>query len=164
MFWQVDMINPEKIRIMAKLAIYEKNYGEKDRKANMYFKHDYIYWSNFWTRLFVFIGCLILIGLYVLDMVFVKGEDIFSLNYYAEVYKVAVFIISMLLLYTVIGYFSASKKYRESQARIKKQLVLLKKLDRIEEKAKAKNSLSEGDSLFYHGPNIGDTRADNTLF
>lgn len=157
----MDKQDLEKIAVMTKLAVYEKKYGEKDRKISDYFRYDYIYWSNFQARLCAFIGCLIILGLYFAKLVFLEEMDIFVIDYYNEGIKAAKFIIFVLAAVTLFNSIGAAKKYTEAQKRIKTQLSLIKRLDKINLR---QSSLSEGEALVYYGTNTYNTRSSNKEF
>ncbi|MGL4363012.1 MAG: hypothetical protein ACRCSG_07100 [Cellulosilyticaceae bacterium] len=64
------MINKEKIIVMSKLAVLEKNHIEKDFKATTYYLKDYIYINNIITR----ISILCIVGGILSIYIFTKLE------------------------------------------------------------------------------------------
>lgn len=58
-------MDKQKIILMSKLAIEEKQSLKKDKKITSYFSEDYIYVNNFKTRLLVFITTGIIMLLYI---------------------------------------------------------------------------------------------------
>lgn len=131
------VIDKEKIVLLTRLAIYDKYMSESDKKINNYFLHDYIYKKNFATRAFAFIGSLIIVFFYLLHKVFVMGADIFELDYRQELIDIAIFVVVVLVLYTIIGSFKSAMEYKASQNRIKAYIEVLKKATADEEEQKA---------------------------
>ncbi len=60
------MIDNGKVRLMTKLAIYEKGEGKEDIKLNRYFRRDYLRGKMLKSFLAVTIGFVFLVGLIVL--------------------------------------------------------------------------------------------------
>lgn len=114
---------------MTRLALYDKKYGAVDRKKNNYFRWDYIYFRNFWTRLGVFFGCMIIALFYALNKIIVEQVDVFELDLRAEAAKIGFYTIAALVLYTIIGTLVASAEYKKSKERLDAYFMMLKMLD-----------------------------------
>ena len=140
------MIDERKIIIMSQLAIYDKKYGEHDSKANSFFRHDYVYWKNFWNRLFALLGCFIVVGFYAFNRIVVNAEDVFEIDYRAEGIRILLFIIAVLFACSLISSLKATREYSIIQKRIERQLKLIEKLE------------GKGDKLPNHGANTGRKR------
>jgi hypothetical protein len=125
---------------MTKLAIYDKKYGESDRKHNSFFRNEYVYWKNFWARVYAFFGSLILVSLYVLNELTVKKVDVFELDYKQEGINILVFIMVVLAVVTVLSGIKATWEYSKIQERIKRRLSLTKKLDAIAARERLENT------------------------
>lgn len=141
------MVDREKIIIMTKLAIYDKNNGPQDRKINEYFRSDYIYRSNMWTRLCAAIGCFIVILFYWLHKVFIDGVDIFTLDFQKTGTDIAFIVAAVLLFYTLIGTVKVTVEYAASQRRLKKYNKLLNQLEQIDKNAS--QDTEEASDLYY---------------
>ena len=149
------MIDKEKIVLLTRLAIYDKHMSESDKKVNQYFLHDYIYSRNIRTRFFAFIGSLIVILFMVMHRVFIEEVDIFALDYRKEITEIVIFIVIVLVLYTVIGGLQAAVAYKTSQKRIKAYLEVLKKAG-MEKQTKTSEEAYRrryGRDLIYTGNN-----------
>ena len=129
-----NTFDTEKIKIMTKIAAYQKNEARRDNHINAYFLHDYIYKCNMQTRICVFFGCLNIAAINALYRFFYLGDDPFSLNYSQELKKIAFYIIPVLIAYTVLGTIKASAEYMSCQKRLAGQRDLIDKLN--PEKAK----------------------------
>lgn len=123
------MVDKEKIIIMTNLAVYDKKYGEADGKANTFFRHDYIYWQNFWTRLYAFLGCLIIIGFYIIQRLVIDQEDLFEIDYRDEGIRILLFVVAVLFICSTISSLKATREYSRIQKRIEKYLALTEKLE-----------------------------------
>lgn len=126
----------EEIILMTKLAIYDKTYGEKDKKANDMFYRDYVYRRNFYLRFFALIGTLIPIGLSVIYEVFIEDVDFLNFDYMEFGINVALIIIGVQLFYTLAGTKIATMEYREIKTRLKGYFALMKELDELRSPSK----------------------------
>ena len=155
------MINKEKIILMTKLAIYDKNFGESDKGAGSFFRHDYIYWKNFWARFSALFGCAIIVAAYVLDIMVIKGTDLFTIDYKQEGIKILTFVIIVLGIITFLNSIKATREYSAIEKRVAANLEYTKKLDRIaaSEKGNAEEIPMEGDLSLSHGANTNHKRS-----
>ncbi|NMA85170.1 MAG: hypothetical protein GX962_15050 [Epulopiscium sp.] len=152
------MIDEKKIRLMTRLAIYDQYEGKKDRQIHNYYQSDYVYMNNWWTRLTVTIGCLIIIGWYLFDLVFIKGVSIVELDYKSFAIKIGIFIVFNLALYTLISTYIYTRKYYQSQRRMKQYFQLIEELEKYQSIEKAEKELEES-----HGTDISIKRINNRL-
>ena len=127
----IKMVDKERIALMTKLAVYDKSEGKKDRQKLQYFRHDYIYRQNMWTRFFVFIGCLILFFFYVLHKLAFESIDLYNYDYKGEGLKLLIFYLAVAGVYTIIGTIKATTEYERAKSRLKLYTSLLNKLDGV---------------------------------
>ena len=151
------MVDKEKLIIMTKLAIYDKNYGETDRRQQEYFRDDYVYKYNFWNRFFVFIATIIVIIMYYSHKILIENMDILEMDYKAELVDTATFLIVVLVIYSIIGTIIATVKYYLAQKRLKKYFAMIAELNDL---SKAKD-FTEEDTLEDHGADIVYSRKRN---
>lgn len=129
-----SLIDQNKIILMTKLEMYNKKYGNEDRKRCKYFLEDYIYIKNFKTRL-----CFTLVVLFfmVLGTVKIIMNNLVipeSLGQFMEVYinpYILPWVIGI-VVYTLISSWIYSRQYRKSQRRLKEYRKVLKQLDDYE--------------------------------
>ena len=140
------MINEEKVIIMTRLAMYDKKYGEADKGANSFFRHDYVYWKNFWNRFYALIGCFIIIAIYAFNKIVVNAVDLFEIDYRAEGIRALVFIAAVMLICSTISSIKSTREYSAVQKRLEVQLELTEKLE------------GKGDKTHSHGANINHKR------
>jgi hypothetical protein len=107
----------KKIRIMTNLAIYDKNYGEEDRKIISHYKRDYVYKKNLGIRIGVFLGSAVIIMLYYCYKLFVVGTDMFTVFNKAEAIKMGIAVVALLVVYTIIGTIINGERYSLAEER-----------------------------------------------
>jgi hypothetical protein len=154
------MYDEKKILIMTKLALYDKRHGEQDRKCNEFFRHDYIYKKNMWTRLCSALGAVAILAIYWANKLLVVKVDILEVNFKQEALNAGIFIIAIMAVYTLIGTASAARQYAQVQERLKAYFNMLAALDRI--KPERKRSPEEESNLYYEG-DFARTRSNSTF-
>ena len=122
------ILDKRRIIIMAKLASYDKNFGEKDRQALKYFRTDYVYRKNMWTRFCVVLGCLIIGGVYALHFFLVEGNSPFVFDYQGELLNLGIFMLVMMGIYTLISTKIHVSEFNQAERRLSNYLELIKKL------------------------------------
>ena len=127
------MYDKEKIRLMSKMAVYDKRDFNKDSKANHYFRHDYIYKKNMRMRFFLGIGCIILIIFYALYLLVVEGVDIFALDFQFEALRMLIFVLLVMVGYSFLGTIIYTREFVIAQRRINKYFALMQQLDKRNE-------------------------------
>jgi hypothetical protein len=142
------MVNKNKITLMTRLALYDKHHGKADRAVFAYYRRDFIYRKNMWTRFCVGIGGVILLAVYWLHRIFIAGEDInviavqdmvtVSIRDYITVdiqrglLDSFLFVVALLAVYTVIGTVQGTAQYYGVQKRLTRYNNMLKHLERMD--------------------------------
>lgn len=129
------MVRREKIIIMSKLAILDKNNVKKDMKITSHYPEDYIYINNIFTRISLFILISIGCGLHILlnleneILVPTSAQELFSMYLlpYGSV------IVAVLVIYTLLSTYIFRKRYKEAYERVTKYKKLMKRLDELEQ-------------------------------
>ena len=123
------MISEEKVKIMAEMARYEKNYGKEDARVYKYEKKDYIRLEVLKTSICLLIAFLILTGL----LCIVKLDQvIMSLRDGKVIISAAIILVIYILIYLIYIHFTketAAKHYDEVRARM---LIYDKHLENLE--------------------------------
>lgn len=134
-------MDKNKIILMSKLAIEEKQSLNKDKKITSYFSEDYIYVNNFKTRLLVFIMTGIIMFLYIFAKLQIGGTLPTNLEEVVGQYIIPYggSMIAIILAYSVISSQIYQKKYNLAQSRINSYKKNLKALEELE------NSRDKGD-------------------
>ena len=125
------MLNKNKIAIMAKMAVYDKRHGEADRAVFAYFRRDYIYRKNMWTRLCVSIGAVFLLAVYWLHQIFIYGVDIQEINIEQSVTQSVLFLLAVMAFYTFIGTIQGTIQYHQVQKRMERYIAMIQRLERL---------------------------------
>ena len=137
------MINEEKVKIMDRLAVYEKQEGRKYLPVSKYYRSDYIGLALIKNFFLVTIGyglILAVIAAYNLDNV--HKMDLISLGV-----VVLGGYIGILVLYSVLTYIQYTVKYHKAKKSVKQYYTQLTKLEKIytrEEKKFAGREMSGG--------------------
>lgn len=137
-------MDKNKIILMSKLAIEEKQSLNKDKKITSYFSEDYIYVNNFKTRLLVFIMTGIIMFLYIFAKLQIGGTLPTNLEEVVGQYIIPYggCMIAIILAYSVISSQIYQKKYNLAQSRIniyKKNLKALEELENSRDKGDERN-------------------------
>lgn len=128
------MVDKEEIVLMTKLALHEKRYARQDRKRSSYFKWDYIYINNWYTRFAVAIAIGIIVSWMVLTDVYIKEIiPLFDVDLMEYLSKYVVGFVLSILVYTGISTLVFNKKYEETQKRLREYDKLLRKLDNYQQ-------------------------------
>ena len=129
------MIDGEKIIMMTKLAVYDKNLGGQDRKILEYFRHDYIYRKNFWTRACAVTGAFILLLFYWADKILVQGTDVTELDLRQTGVDILTYLTAAAVFFTLIGTLIAAIEYSRAKKRHANYKETLRKLNSPGEEA-----------------------------
>ena len=125
------MLNNQKVRLMTKLAIYEKEDGKEDIRLGRYYRIDYVRYQILKTIVAVTFGYLILILLTILYNIEYLIAEAVVLDY-ATIGKTILGIYLMILLVfggaAGIGY---TIKYNQSRKKLAKYYQLLKRVKTI---------------------------------
>ncbi len=111
-------LDEKRVALMTKLALYDQREGRQDRAKLEYFRHDYIYHRNMWTRFYVILGMAVIFVFYLLHRMTYQGIDIMSLDYGAEAIRLGVALLIVLGAYTIIGVIRGSVEYEKALARM----------------------------------------------
>lgn len=142
------MLNKEKVILMSKMAIYEKNEDKSYFKAGKYFREDYIGINLINTALVATLLYVMLLGAYVLVNVETILEDITTANLMGIGRKVLILYAIFIAVYIAVAYVFYSIKFRKAKKNLKEYDEKLKELFKItkEERKKKKDLWQEGNT------------------
>lgn len=113
------MISEDKIKLMTKLAIYEKNIGKEDFEMNKYYKSNYISHKSFDINVGVTIALLII---FLFDFVMKFIENIERMTDFDFLVSLGTKYLSVwfvvIIFYSVITNRVFGKKYDKAKLRI----------------------------------------------
>ncbi len=139
-------MNIKKIVLMSQLSLYEKKYGKDDIKKSNFYKSDFVYLKNMWTRAFALVGACLLIILYYINMSSQIGFEGMILYIKDNYMKTVYFLLGVIVFYSVLGSFMYGRDYKESKRRVESYARLLGKINKIIEE---ENSSEEEQEEFY---------------
>lgn len=128
------MLNEKKVKLMTKIAIYEKNEGRELAIASKSFKVDYVTLQMLYTAVSVTIGYVCLVVLYVLGHLEELLIDAASVDFPQLIEHVIQYYVMVLILFLVIALVFYSRKYDKSFHKVKRNYTDLKNLAKLIEK------------------------------
>lgn len=141
------MINEEKVKVMNKLAMYEKGEGRKYLPVSKYYRSDYIGLAlikNFFLVTIGYVLVLVGVGAYFSEYLL---NNIHKMNLIALGTSVLAGYVIALGVFSVLTYIQYSVKYYRAKKSVKGYYAELSKLGRIyerEEKKAAGRGMSGG--------------------
>lgn len=114
------MLNNNKIRIMTKLALYEKREGREDIRTSHYYKMDYIRYHLLKTIVSTTCGFLLIIILGTLYYAETLIDDIMNINYQKLGGQIVLVYIGLLIIYILCTVAIVSNKYLKSRKNLSK--------------------------------------------
>jgi len=137
------MLNNHKIRLMTKLAIYEKEDGKEDIRLGKYYRVDYVRYQLLKTIVAVTCGYLILVLMTILyNMEYLIAEAV-KLDYAAIGRNLLGIYLVLLLAFSGIAVLGYTIKYNRSRKRLAKYYRMLKRLRAIYREEKEPVMLQE---------------------
>ncbi len=139
------MLNLEKVRIMTKLAAYEKGEGKEYLPISKYYRTDYIGLALIKNFFLVSIGYAILLAM--ISVYFLEDllENIHKMDLIKLGGKVVIGYIVLLIVYSVLVYVIQTVRYSRAKKSIKNYYMQLGRLTKIyakeEKRAQKRNAL-----------------------
>ena len=125
------MLNENKVKMMTKMAIYEKNEGRYNIKTARYFKADYVSLGVLKTVIvgtFSFILLLVVVGMCNLDML---ANNLNQLDYVSMGSTIGAFYVVFIIVYGVISALVYAARFDSSRKELKQFISRLNKLERF---------------------------------
>ena len=123
------MLNERKIRLMTKLAIYEKKEGKEDLKLAKYYKGDYARLQAWKTGIAVTIAYILLLVVAAIYKLEYLLDHAFDIDFEALGKRVLGIYIIVLAVYVVIAMLAYSMKYAMSRKKLARYFRMLRKLN-----------------------------------
>ena len=133
------MVNNSKVRLMTKMAMYEKNNPE-DINLSKYYRADYIKFNLIKTVLSVTIAyliCLFLVGFYNIEYLI---SEAVTLDYKSLGMKILGIFIILQLVSCMINMLVSSERFKHSRKRLNKYYKKLKQLRTVYEEEDKKTN------------------------
>lgn len=125
------MLNENKIKMMTKMAIYEKNEGKSMLKTAKYFKGDYIAFGILKTVIATTFAGIILLTMYFLCNAEGLIQQINNLDYVGLAKKISLYYVLMLIVFCVISGIVYYYRYEHIRKGLKRYFSRLNKLERF---------------------------------
>ena len=130
------MVNMRKVRLMTKLAIYEKKEGKEDIKLGKYFRRDYIRLKILHNIVAVTIGYLLVIAMIVAYQMEYLSREAVNLDYIGigkTILGIYVIIVTVYVMAAMVGYGLYYDYSRKKLAKYFRMLRLLRSMYQEEE-------------------------------
>lgn len=150
----------DKIIMMSKLSIYNKNLDRKKSKVTDFYLTDYVYLRNLKARIFALLGCAIIISIYIVNKISSEEFDIQKFNYFLELKKLGILVFFIVMFCTTINTVISFKKYKKIDEKNKKYFNLISKLESLK---KMDENLEE-ESTYYKSKGDIKENESNALF
>ena len=127
----IALLNENKIKMMTKMAIYEKNEGQKMLKTAKYYKSDFVSLVILKTIIsvtFAFLVILVLVAVCQADMLI---QNFNNFDYAKIGRQIATYYIMMVIVFGIISGAVYAYKYETSRKEMKKFFSRLNKLERF---------------------------------
>lgn len=122
------MISEQRVKLMTRLAAYEKNEGKKNEEIGSYFKDDYIGLQILKSIISATIAFALIIGLFVLYDSELIMSDIYKIDLLDYAKKLILYYVGFTGIYTAISYVIYTVRYRKAKRRLKVYFNNLKRL------------------------------------
>lgn len=124
------MVNQEKVKLMTKLASYEKN-GKEDLISTEYFRADYVSYNSFLIMLGVSISLLFFFLADFGGKFFDNMQNFFEFDFIGQGMDYLTIWLVFMVIYGVIASVVYRKRYNDSKRRIDIYQKMLKDLKRM---------------------------------
>ena len=122
------MVNTRKVRLMTKLAIYEKKEGKEDIKLGKYFRRDYVRLKILHNIVAVTLGYLLVLAMIVAYQMEYLIKEAVNLDYIGigkTILGVYVIVVTVYVMAAMVGY---GLYYDYSRKKLAKYFRMLRKL------------------------------------
>ena len=141
------MINEEKVKIMDRLALYEKQEGRKYLPVSKYYRSDYIGLALIKNFFLVTIGYGLILALIAANNLEYLLDNVHKMDLVSLGVVVLAGYVGTLVVYTLLTYIQYTVKYHRAKKSVKEyysQLTRLEKIYNREEKKFAGREMSGG--------------------
>lgn len=125
------MLNENKVKMMTKMAIYEKNEGKKMLRNARYYKSDYVALAALKSTITTTLAFIIIVIMIAISNTETIIKQINSMDYAMLGKKIAVYYIISLIVYAIISGVYSAYQYDKSRSGIKRYFMRLNKLERF---------------------------------
>ncbi len=130
------MVNVRKVRLMTKLAIYEKEEGKEDIKLGKYFRRDYVRLKVLYNILAVTIGYLMvlaMVGAYQMEYLIKEAVNLDYIGIGKAILGIYIIVVTVYGMAAMVGYGMYYDYSRKKLAKYFRMLRLLRSMYQEEE-------------------------------
>ena len=130
------MVNMRKVRLMTKLAIYEKKEGKEDIKLGKYFQRDYVRLKGLHNIVAVTIGYLLVLGMIIAYQMEYLIREAVNLDYIGMGKTILggyIIVVTVYVMASTVGYSLYYSYSRKKLAKYFRMLRLLRSIYREDE-------------------------------
>lgn len=125
------MLDGDKIRVMTKLAVFEKEKGAQADIASHYYRNDYVSYHMIWTGIATTVAYLLIIGLVVCCRLEYYVNHLQKMNFMKIGMVLAILYVCFLLFFEIMAFVLYRKRYKKSEEYLKDYCRELKELEKI---------------------------------
>lgn len=125
------MLNEDKVKLMTRMAIYEKREGRKMIKMTKYFRGDYVSWNMIKTAIAVTIAYAMIAGCWLLYHLEYFMENLYTLDFADLIRKALTYYVALLAGYMILSYVIYTVRYSMAMKSLKRFRRNLKKVKQI---------------------------------
>ena len=139
------MVNMRKVRLMTKLAIYEKTEGEEDIKLGKYFRRDYVRLKVLHNIVAVTIGYLMVLAMVIAYQMEYLIKEAVNLDYIGIGKTILGIYIIVVTIYTMAAMVGYSIYYDYSRKKLAKYFRMLRRLRSLYQEEEGQQGMEEVD-------------------
>ena len=125
------MINNRKVRLMTRLAIYEKGEGKEDLKLNKYFRRDYLRARMLGSFVAVTVGFVFTVGLVILYNMDFFVSNAVNIDYMLLMKQLVAVYVMLLVIGVMASLVFGMLHYNHSRNKLGKYFRMLRRLRSI---------------------------------
>ena len=125
------MVNEERVKLMTRMAAYEKDEYKKNKEIVGFFRSDYISMQMLKSIVATTISFAIMFGLYVLYDFEVFMKEIYRMDMFEFAKNVIIIYVIFLIIFLIITYVISLYRFNKALQSTKLYYANLKKLSRI---------------------------------
>ena len=133
---KVSMVNMRKVRLMTKLAIYEKKEGKEDIRLGTFFRRDYVRLKILQNIVIVTIGYLLVLGMigaYQMEYLIKEAVNLDYIGIGRLILGIYVILITVYVMAALVGYGLYYDYSRKKLSKYFRMLRLLRNMYQEEE-------------------------------
>lgn len=138
------MLNEDRIRVMAKLAVMEEKNGKNTELASKYYKKDYVSCQMIWTAVTTTCAYLLIVILGVSYKLEFFLQSVQTLNPIEIGQRLLLVYILFLSFFEIIAFFIYKKKFERAQQSLRRYCATLHELEKLYNQERPGTAYSSG--------------------